>query len=66
LPGFPPSPHPTTHPSYQSALASLTYPSHLRELKNYPSGEVNEMIELYEAQGLSKADASQVIRTMAK
>jgi hypothetical protein len=35
-------------------------------LKNYPSGEVDEMIELYEAQGLSKEDATQVIKTLSK
>lgn len=36
------------------------------ELENYPEGEIREMIEIYEAKGLSHEDADQLIRTMAK
>ena len=36
------------------------------ELENYPDGEIQEMIEIYEQKGMSSADAEQVIRTMAK
>jgi DNA damage-binding protein 1 len=36
------------------------------ELRNYPEGEVEEMIELYEAKGIERSDAELVIRTLAK
>ena len=36
------------------------------ELENYPDGEIQEMIEIYEQKGMSSTDADQVIRTMAK
>ena len=36
------------------------------EMDNYPEGEINEMIEIYESRGMSKEDATQVIRTMSK
>jgi len=36
------------------------------ELHNYPAGEINEMIELYESQGVSKPDAKLVIETLAQ
>ena len=35
-------------------------------MDNYPEGEINEMIEIYESRGMSKEDATQVIRTMSK
>lgn len=37
-----------------------------REMENFPDGERSEMVELYEAQGLSKTDATMVIDTMSK
>lgn len=36
------------------------------ELKNYPEGEITEMIELYEEEGMSKEDATTVVRTFSK
>lgn len=36
------------------------------ELKNYPKGEIEEMVELYRSRGLQKDDAEFVIQTMAK
>jgi len=36
------------------------------ELDNYPEGEVNEMIALFESRGMSHADAKEVITRMAK
>jgi VIT1/CCC1 family predicted Fe2+/Mn2+ transporter len=36
------------------------------ELENYPEGEIKEMVEIYEARGMSKEDAELVISTMAK
>lgn len=35
-------------------------------MENFPDGERSEMVELYEAQGLSKTDATMVIDTMSK
>mmetsp|Transcript_40282 Transcript_40282/g.106133 ORF Transcript_40282/g.106133 Transcript_40282/m.106133 type:complete len:262 (-) Transcript_40282:482-1267(-) len=37
-----------------------------RELENYPEGEINEMIALFESRGMSHADAKEVITRMAK
>jgi VIT1/CCC1 family predicted Fe2+/Mn2+ transporter len=36
------------------------------ELDNYPQGEIQEMIEIYERRGVSKKDAEMVITTLAK
>lgn len=36
------------------------------EFENYPEGEIEEMIELYERKGISSADARLVIETLAK
>jgi len=36
------------------------------EFTNYPEGEVEEMIDLYEQRGLPREDAVEVIQTMAK
>ena len=36
------------------------------ELENYPDGEIQEMIDIYQEKGMSVQDAEQVIRTMAK
>mmetsp|Transcript_37922 Transcript_37922/g.77391 ORF Transcript_37922/g.77391 Transcript_37922/m.77391 type:complete len:296 (-) Transcript_37922:396-1283(-) len=36
------------------------------EMENYPEGEIQEMIEIYEDRGMSREDAEKVITTMAK
>jgi DNA damage-binding protein 1 len=36
------------------------------ELENYPDGEIQEMIEIYEAKGLTPEDAKLCVTTMAK
>ncbi|KAJ0399109.1 hypothetical protein ATCC90586_009360 [Pythium insidiosum] len=36
------------------------------EFENYPEGEMQEMIELYEKKGISSDDAQLVVRTLAK
>ncbi len=36
------------------------------ELKNYPEGEIREMIDIYEERGMDRADAEDVINKMAK
>lgn len=36
------------------------------EMENYPEGEINEMIDIYEERGMSREDATQVITTMSK
>lgn len=36
------------------------------ELENYPEGEITEMIELYEEEGMSKEDATTIVRTFSK
>mmetsp|Transcript_11348 Transcript_11348/g.26306 ORF Transcript_11348/g.26306 Transcript_11348/m.26306 type:complete len:243 (+) Transcript_11348:40-768(+) len=36
------------------------------EMDNYPEGEIREMVEIYEARGLSHEDAELVVQTMAK
>lgn len=36
------------------------------EMENYPEGEVQEMIDIYESRGMSREDAKLVITTMAK
>lgn len=36
------------------------------EMENYPDGEIREMIEIYTAKGMDEADATLVIKTMAK
>lgn len=36
------------------------------ELDNYPQGEIQEMIEIYQSKGVSKTDAELVITTLAK
>lgn len=36
------------------------------ELENYPEGEKQEMIELYEARGMSKTDATTIIESFSK
>ena len=36
------------------------------EYENYPAGEIDEMIELYERRGLTKEDATTIVTTMAK
>ena len=36
------------------------------EMENYPEGEVQEMIDIYESKGMSRKDAELVIKTMAK
>lgn len=36
------------------------------EMENYPEGEINEMIDIYEERGMSRDDATTVINTMAK
>merc|ERR1712224_744686 len=36
------------------------------EMRNYPKGEIEEMVELYRSRGLKRADAETVIETMAK
>jgi len=36
------------------------------ELENYPQGEIDEMIEIYESKGMSHDDAVQVINIMAQ
>lgn len=55
-------------------LSSRSYNAYVREemqretweLENYPEGEVSEMVELFEQQGMEKEDATQVISRMAK
>lgn len=42
------------------------YDRELWELENYPEGEVAEMVELFEQRGMSKDDAQEVIKRMAK
>lgn len=36
------------------------------ELENYPEGEKQEMVELYEGQGMDKEDAATIVNTFAK
>lgn len=36
------------------------------EVQNYPEGEVEEMIDIYETRGMTREDAKLVINTMAK
>ncbi len=36
------------------------------EVQNYPEGEINEMIDIYEEKGMSREDATLVINTIAK
>ncbi|GKY95453.1 hypothetical protein MPSEU_000506900 [Mayamaea pseudoterrestris] len=36
------------------------------ELENYPQGEIQEMIDIYESKGVSKRDAELVINTLSK
>mmetsp|Transcript_20586 Transcript_20586/g.37003 ORF Transcript_20586/g.37003 Transcript_20586/m.37003 type:complete len:266 (-) Transcript_20586:266-1063(-) len=36
------------------------------EMENYPEGEIEEMIDIYEKRGMSREDATQVINTMSK
>mmetsp|Transcript_12938 Transcript_12938/g.27910 ORF Transcript_12938/g.27910 Transcript_12938/m.27910 type:complete len:279 (+) Transcript_12938:27-863(+) len=36
------------------------------EMENYPEGEIEEMIDIYENRGMSREDATQVITTMSK
>lgn len=36
------------------------------EMDNYPEGEIREMIDIYESRGMSRDDATTVIKTMAK
>ncbi|XXQ35092.1 VIT family [Plasmodiophora brassicae] len=36
------------------------------ELENFPKGEIDEMVELYESKGVQRADAELIINTMAK
>lgn len=36
------------------------------EVQNYPEGEVEEMIDIYESRGMTREDAKLVINTMAK
>jgi len=36
------------------------------EMENYPEGEIAEMIDIYESRGMSREDATSVIKTMAK
>lgn len=36
------------------------------EMENYPEGEIAEMIDIYEGRGMSREDATTVIKTMAK
>lgn len=36
------------------------------EMENYPEGEVQEMIDIYEKRGMDRADATLVINTMSK
>lgn len=36
------------------------------EMENYPEGEIQEMIDIYEKRGMSRDDAKAVITTMAK
>merc|ERR1719178_100389 len=36
------------------------------EMDNFPDGERSEMVELFEAQGLNKVDATMVIDVMSK
>ena len=37
-----------------------------REFKEYPEGEIVEMVDLYESKGMTREDADVVIRRMAK
>jgi len=36
------------------------------EMENYPEGEIREMIDIYEERGMSREDATVVIKTMSK
>ena len=36
------------------------------ELENYPEGEKQEMVELYEGQGMDKEDAATLVKAFAK
>ena len=55
-------------------LSSRSYNNYVRkerdremwELENFPKGEVDEMIELFTARGMSQEDATEVIHRMAK
>lgn len=55
-------------------LSSRSYSNYVRkerdremwELQNYPEGEINEMIDLFVARGMSREDAEVVIHRMAK
>merc|ERR1711871_49103 len=56
---------------YLSERAELDFAIHERareawEMENYPEGEIREMIEIYEAKGVSSADAKIILETMAK
>eukprot|EP00325_Prymnesiales_sp_UTEX-LB-985_P028947 CAMPEP_0174727850 /NCGR_PEP_ID=MMETSP1094-20130205/50595_1 /TAXON_ID=156173 /ORGANISM="Chrysochromulina brevifilum, Strain UTEX LB 985" /LENGTH=309 /DNA_ID=CAMNT_0015929679 /DNA_START=375 /DNA_END=1304 /DNA_ORIENTATION=- len=55
-------------------LSSRSYSNYVRkerdremwELQNFPEGEINEMVELFVARGMSREDAEVVIHKMAK
>lgn len=36
------------------------------EMENYPDGEIQEMIDIYEERGMSREDAEKVVKTMAQ
>lgn len=35
-------------------------------MENYPEGEIQEMIDIYESRGMDRADATIVVKTMSK
>lgn len=63
-----------TSSTFSTAMNSRTYRQRYMvekrreawELRNYPQGEIEEMVELYRSRGMGKTDATSVIETMAK
>lgn len=46
-------------------LSLLTFQTHIREFDNYPEGEVQEMVEIYQGKGMTKEDAVALIKILS-